>query len=412
MKIKYVGVAVLLMLFIVLGGCTGKPAETTEKKETPPTPVQVDQVKTGVVSSEAGITGKLAPSKEVKIAPKSGGKIKEINAKLGQYVKQGAVLFTLDETDLINAVHQAQAAYDVASASLNQSKTSSDQGLEQAKNSLLQAQKSLEDAKKNEQRTTQLYREGAVSQQQYEQAALALTNAQSAYDNAKQTLEASQKMAGVGVSEASVNQSRVTLENAKEQLANAVVKAPISGYISQVSGEAGEMVSPQQPVVTVVVTDPLLVKANLAEQEITKVKVGTKVGIQITALNKEVEATVTAVSPVMDSSLRAYPIEISIPNPNQELKADMVASVNWKNGIEAENKTLVVPRRAVFDENGKRYVYRIADNVAKKVEIEAGEESSDLTEVKSGLAEGDTVVVRGQTLLKDGSAVQIQNAGD
>lgn len=402
----------LLSLLLVLGGCAPKEEEGPKTQESAPTPVQVEQVKTGVIEVSAGISGKLAPSEEVKVAPKVSGKIKQLNVTLGQHVNKGQILFTLDMDDLNNAVQSAQAGYDLARASLNQSKTSSSQGLEQAKNGLHQSQKSLEDAKRNLQRTEQLFKEGAVSSQQLEQAQLAANNAQIAVDNAQELYQTSQKQAGVNVSEASVNQSLVALNNAREQLANASIAAPISGYVAMVNGSAGELASPQGAVVTIVNTNPLKVKANLAEQEITKVKVGSKVNVEITALNKTVEATVTAVSPVMDQALKAYPIEITIPNASGELKADMVVSVKWKADVNAEKKTIVIPRKAAFDENGKRYAYIVENNTAKKVEITTGKESSDLIEVNSGLAEGATIVVRGQTMLKDGAKIQIQQTGN
>lgn len=403
----------LLSLFlVVLAGCSGKGAAVAPKQETAPTPVQVEQVIAGYIEGSAGISGKLAPSEEVKVAPKVSGKIKGLNVTLGQRVKEGDVLFTLDQTDLNNAVQSAQAAFNLAQASLNQSKTSSMQGLEQAKNSLQQADKSLQDAARNLQRMQQLFKDGAVSSQQLEQAQLQANNAQIAYANAQEAYQTSQKLAGVTVSEASVNQSRVALTNAQEQLANASIKAPISGYVAMVIGAAGEMASPQATVVTIVNTDPLKVKANLAEQEVTHVKVGSKVSVEITALNKTVDATVTAVSPVMDQTLKAYPIEITIPNASGELKADMVVSVKWKADSTTEKKSLIIARKAAFDENGKRYAYRIENNVAKKIEIATGKESSDLIEVTNGVAQGDTIVVRGQTLLKDGAQVQIQQTGN
>ncbi|MET3287855.1 UNVERIFIED_CONTAM: HlyD family secretion protein [Brevibacillus sp. OAP136] len=403
----------LLALFLVLGGCSaGKEAAVEPKQEAAPTPVQVEPVKAGYIEISAGISGKLAPSEEVKVAPKVSGKIKDLNVKLGQQVKQGDVLFTLEQTDLNNAVQSAQAALNFAQASLNQSKTSSSQGVEQAKNSLQQAEKSLQDAQRNLQRMQQLFKDGAISTQQLEQAQLAATNAQIAYSNAQDVYQSAQKLTGVNVSEASVNQSRVTLANAQEQLANTVIKAPISGYVAMVMGASGEIASPQATVVTIVDTDPLKVKANLAEQEVTKVKVGSKVNVEITALAKTAEATVTAVSPVMDQTLKAYPIEITIPNPSGELKADMVVSVKWKADASTEKKSLIVARKAVFDEGGKHYLYLVDNNVAKKVEVTTGKESSDLIEITSGVAEGNTVVVRGQTLVKDGGKVQIQQTGN
>lgn len=410
MKKRLQGFGLLLSLALVLSACSGQqqPVDSAEKEK--PTPVQVDTVKTGSVSKEAGITAKLSPSQEVALTPKVSGKIVALNVELGQYVKQGQVLFSLDKTDLQNAVQQSEAAYQVALANLKQSNTSTSQSLESARNSLRQAEQALADAQKNEQRMTELFNQGAISAQQLEQAKTSLTNAQTAYDNAKQSLQASQQKSPIAVSEASVTQAKVSLDNAREQLANATVTAPISGYVSKVDGAVGEMASPQAPVVTIVDTDPLLVKANLAEQEVTGVKLGTKVKVEISALKKEVEGTITAISPVMDQALKAYPIEITLANSGNELKADMVANVKLSAG--QAKQSLVIPRKAAFDENGKRYVYKLEGKVAKKVEVVTGEESSDLIEIKQGLAANDTIVVRGQTLLKDGAAVEIQQTGD
>jgi HlyD family secretion protein len=405
---RYKGsLGLLLSLAIVLAGCTGQQAPVSTAEQTQAVPVQVDVVKKGSVATRAGVTGKLAPNQEVALTPKISGKIVQLNVTLGQPVKKGQVLFTLDKNDLMNSVRQAEAQYQVALANLRQSDTNTVQSLQQAKNGLLQAQQALEDAQRNEQRMAQLFNQGAISVQQYEQAKTSLTNAKTAYENAQQALATAQQRTGVAVMAASVEQARVALQNAREQLANATVTSPISGYVSQVNGAVGEFASPQQPVVTVVNTNPLLVKANLSEAEVMSVKPGAKVTVTLTALQKDVQGVVKAISPVMDPTLRAYPVEISLSNPDQQLKADMV--VNVKFGQEQTGSALVIPRKAVFDENGKRYVYKLEGTTAKKTEVATGEESSDLIEVKTGLAEGDKIVVKGQTLLTDGATVKIQS---
>ncbi|UFJ39339.1 efflux RND transporter periplasmic adaptor subunit [Brevibacillus humidisoli] len=396
-----------VMLTLVLAGCSAQPTAVEEQKEEAPIPVQVESLTEGSVGVAAGLTGTLAPGKTVQVAPKVSGKIQTLNVELGQKVSQGDVLFKLDQQDLMNSVQQAEAAYKLALANFKQSDTSSAQGVEQAKNSLTQAEQALKDAKLNEQRMNQLFSQGAISQQQYEQAKSAVTNAQTAYDNAKATYDAAQKQVGIGVSQASVDQARVSLENAREQLANSTVTAPISGVVSSVSGSVGEMASPQMPVVVLVTTDPLLVKVNVSEQEITTLQVGSKVTVHLPALDKELEASVTAISPVMDQQVKGYPVEISIPNPTGELKSDMVANVQLSDGTE-NAKTLVVSRTAVFDQDGKRYAYIVEGDQAKQVEVTTGAESSDKIEILSGLNKGDQVVVKGQTMLKDGAKVKIQ----
>lgn len=409
MNVRKQPIILALSVALLVAGCSQPEADAPSdtQAEEAATPVQIEQVKKGVVSSEAGISAKLAPSEEIEISPKVSGKITSLPVKLGQPVKKGEVLFKLDETDLANTVAQQEAAYKVALANLKQSGSSTDQSLVQAQNSLKQAEQGLTDAQLNQQRMKQLFDQGAISSQQFEQANTSLMNAQTAYENAKQTLETTKQKTTLQVSEASVNQAAVALQNAREQLANAVVTAPISGFVSSVNGAVGQIASQGTPVVVIVNTNPLLVKANLSEQDITKVKVGTAVKVNIPILGKEVEAKVSAVSPVMNSQLKAYPIEISIPNPSNELKADMVVNVTFAGQVSGKEEELIVPRKAVFEREGKKFVFRIEDEVAKQVEVTTGEETSDQIVIKSGLAEGDKVVVKGQTLLQDGKKVSI-----
>ncbi|MDC0759163.1 MULTISPECIES: efflux RND transporter periplasmic adaptor subunit [Brevibacillus] len=408
MKLNKKPVILALLAISLVAGCSSPQAETppTETVEAS-TPVQIETVATGTVVSDSGLTAKLAPSEEVQVSPKMGGKISSLPVKLGQYVTKGQVLFKLDEKDLVNSVKQAEAAYNVSKASLNQAGSSSDQGLVQAKNSLKQAETALQDAKVNQQRMQQLFSQGAISAQQMEQANSQLTTAQTSYDNAQQGVQSAGQKTSVQVSEASVQQAQVSLQNAREQLANATVTSPINGYISSVSGAVGQMAG-QQPVVVVVNTNPLLVKANLSEADITKIKVGTTVKVNVQSTGKTIDAKVTAMSPVMDTQLKAYPVEITIPNPSNELKSDMVVNVTFPTVGESGAKSIVVTRGAVFDRDGKQYVFKLEGDIAKQVEVTTGKSSSDTIEILTGLSAGDKIVVKGQTLLQDGGKVTIQ----
>ncbi|MED1918099.1 efflux RND transporter periplasmic adaptor subunit [Brevibacillus sp. DP1.3A] len=408
MKLSKKPVILALLAISLVAGCSSPQAETPPTETVAAaTPVQVETVATGTVVSDSGLTAKLAPSEEVQVSPKMGGKISSLPVKLGQYVTKGQVLFKLDEKDLVNGVKQAEAAYNVSKASLNQAGSSSDQGLVQAKNSLKQAETALQDAKVNQQRMQQLFSQGAISAQQMEQANSQLTTAQTSYDNAQQGVQSAGQKTSVQVSEASVQQAQVSLQNAREQLANATVTSPINGYISSVNGAVGQMAG-QQPVVVVVNTNPLLVKANLSEADITKVKVGTTVKVNVQSTGKTIDAKVTAMSPVMDTNLKAYPVEITIPNPSNELKSDMVVNVTFPSVGESGATSIVVTRGAVFDRDGKQYVFKLEGDTAKQVEVTTGKSSSDQIEILTGLSAGDKIVVKGQTLLQDGGKVTIQ----
>ncbi|UKK96689.1 efflux RND transporter periplasmic adaptor subunit [Brevibacillus brevis] len=404
---KRIAIVALLSLTLITGCASQEEAATTA---APPaetvTPVQVATVAQGMVTSEAGLTAKLAPSEEVQMSPKTGGKIASLPVKLGQPVTKGQLLFTLDTNELSNSVREQEAALRVAKANLTQAGSTSNQSLVEAQNDLTEAERALADAKLNQQRNQKLLAEGAIATEKMEEANTTLTKAQISYDNAKQKLQSAKQKTGVQVSAASVTESEVRLQNAREQLANAKVVSPIDGFVASVTGAVGQMTG-QQPIVTVVKTNPLVVKANLSEADVTKVKVGAVVKVNVQSTGKTIDANVTAISPVMDSQLKAYPVEITIPNASNELKSDMVVNVTFPQSSEGA-KSLVIPRKAVFEREGRQYVFKLEGEAAKQVEVSTGNSTSELIEVVSGLANGDKVVVKGQTLLVDGGKVSIQ----
>ncbi|MCC8434261.1 efflux RND transporter periplasmic adaptor subunit [Brevibacillus sp. M2.1A] len=404
---KRIAIVALLSLTLITGCASQEEAATTA---APPaetvTPVQVATVAQGMVTSEAGLTAKLAPSEEVQMSPKTGGKIASLPVKLGQAVTKGQLLFTLDTNELSNSVREQEAALRVAKANLTQAGSTSNQSLVEAQNDLTEAERALADAKLNQQRNQKLLAEGAIATEKMEEANTTLTKAQISYDNAKQKLQSAKQKTGVQVSAASVTESEVRLQNAREQLANAKVVSPIDGFVASVTGAVGQMAG-QQPIVTVVKTNPLVVKANLSEADVTKVKVGAVVKVNVQSTGKTIDANVTAISPVMDSQLKAYPVEITIPNASNELKSDMVVNVTFPQSSEGA-KSLVIPRKAVFEREGRQYVFKLEGEAAKQEEVSTGNSTSELIEVVSGLANGDKVVVKGQTLLVDGGKVSIQ----
>ncbi|MGG4459686.1 efflux RND transporter periplasmic adaptor subunit [Brevibacillus porteri] len=404
---KRIAIVALLSLTLITGCASQEDATTTaaQPAETV-TPVQVATVAQGVVTSESGLTAKLAPSEEVQMSPKTSGKIASLPVKLGQAVTKGQLLFTLDTNELSNSVREQEASLSVAKANLTQAGSTSNQSLVEAQNDLTEAERALADAKLNQQRNQKLLAEGAIATEKMEEANTTLTKAQISYDNAQQKLQGAKQKTGVQVSAASVTESQVRLQNAREQLANATVVSPIDGFVASVTGAVGQMTG-QQPIVTVVKTNPLVVKANLSEADVTKVKVGTVVKVYVQSTGKTIDANVTAISPVMDSQLKAYPVEITIPNASNELKSDMVVNVTFPQGSEGA-KSLVIPRKAVFDREGRQYVFKLEGEIAKQVEVSTGNSTSELIEVVSGLANGDKVVVKGQTLLADGGKVSIQ----
>ncbi|WP_018750004.1 efflux RND transporter periplasmic adaptor subunit [Paenibacillus sanguinis] len=444
---KSMTMLLMLTLSIAIAGCSGgqNPATVAEEQAVS---VELGVVEKGSIEAEAGIVGTLAPNKTVQVSPEVSGVIKSIDLKIGQAVNQGDVLFTLDQQNILDSIKQAKESYNMAVASLKQAEDGSQQsiqqaesGVDQAHSALIQRQNAIQqvqvgiadaenanrDAQSNLRRTQELFAAGVVSQSQLEQAQTAAKQAQSAlenanlsykdaqtalksaqtsYENAKKSLELARRSSGVQVAKASINQARVALETAQSQLSKTKVVAPISGTVSAVSGTTGLLVGPQAPVVTIANTSPILVKVNLAESEMMDVKVGSSVSVEVPSLNKKIDAKITALGSVMDQSLKAYPVEISVDNPDSTLRAGMMANVYIQSGNE---QGLLIPQEAVTESAGVKYVYTVDGDKAKRVAIETGSESSTKVEVTKGLAEGQSIIVKGISMLSDGSKISVVN---
>nr|WP_233903790.1 efflux RND transporter periplasmic adaptor subunit [Paenibacillus polymyxa] len=409
-------------------------------------PVQVAKVTKGSISDSTGIIGSFAPKETAQVSPKISGKIQSINLTVGQRVSKGDTLFTIDQKDLQDAIKQSQESYQVALANLKQAESGAAQSVQQAESSvdqaksalvqqdntitqaqtsLVDAQSSVRDAQNTLNRNQQLFSAGALSQSELEQSQIAhrraLTavenaqitlhnaqtskeSAQTTYSNAQKSLRLAQQKTGIDVARASVNQAKSSLDTARSQLVDSVVKAPISGTISVVTGTQGQMVSAQSAVATIANTNPIIAKVNVSESELLKLQVGSSVTVGVDSLDKRIEARVSAVNPVMDNDLKAYPVEISVPNGSGELKSGMVVTVYMKSEA---SKNILVSQDAITEQAGKKYAYVVEGTVAKRVEVQTGQESAKQIEVTKGLAEGQNVVVKGVSLLTDGAKINV-----
>ncbi|MFT9368279.1 efflux RND transporter periplasmic adaptor subunit [Paenibacillus polymyxa] len=439
-------IATTLLLSVALAGCGGGEAPAAPASVQKAIPVQVAKAAKGSINDSTGIIGSFAPKETAQVSPKISGKIQSINLTVGQKVNKGDTLFTIDQKDIQDSIKQSQESYQVALANLKQAESGAAQSVQQAESSvdqaksalvqqdnsitqaqtsLVDAQNSVRDAQNTLNRNQQLFSAGALSQSELEQSQIAYRKAQTAvenaqialhnaqtskesaqttYNNAQKSLRLAQQKTGIDVARASVNQAKASLDTARSQLVDAVVKAPISGTISVVTGVQGQMVSAQSAVVTIANTNPIIAKVNVSESELLKMQVGSSVTVGVDSLDKRIEARVSAVNPVMDNDLKAYPVEISVPNGSGELKSGMVVTVYMK--TEAP-KNILVSQDAVTEQAGKKYAYVVEGTVAKRVEVQTGQESAKQVEVTKGLTEGQNVVVKGVSLLSDGAKINV-----
>ena len=241
-----------------------------------------------------------------------------------------------------------------------------------------------------------------------------LAQAKAQYENAKASFERSDELYKFGgESKASWEAVKTQYEVAKltyeNLLENTTLVSPISGVITARNYDNGDMVA-SQPIFVVQQISPAKVVISVSENLYSYLKKGMPVSIELDALpGQTFEGKVHRITPSIDAATHTFPVEIVIPNGKEQIKPGMYARVTMKYG---SRQNVVVPDRAVVKMlgSGERFIYVYkADGTVSYQKVELGRRMQDKYEVLSGLADGDEVVVTGQSVLKDGLAVERAN---
>jgi RND family efflux transporter MFP subunit len=225
---------------------------------------------------------------------------------------------------------------------------------------------------------------------QLEQAALAYERNQQLYE--------------VGaVSKFQLEQSETVLENLQLQKENCALISTINGIVASVSAVEGQLAG-GAPLVSVVDIDRLELELQVGEAYITKLKKGTQMEIGVPAAAEEpFQGVITTIPPQIDLRTKAYPVILSLANPQGILKDGMYGEVRLV--TERKENVLVIPQYAVVEFEEKRVVFVVENDTAKMREVELGLTLGDRAEVVKGLREGEMLIVEGQYGVKEGSPV-------
>ena len=226
------------------------------------------------------------------------------------------------------------------------------------------------------------------------------------YNRAVQLLEI-----GGGTQQA-VDQLKAQLDAARSQydnlLENTVLTSPITGVVTARNYDPGDMTG-NLPVLTVGQLSPVVkVLIGISENDMALVRKGMPVTVALDASPDETfEGTVNRIYPTIDTSTRTFMAEVRIANPGERIKPGMFARVGFDMGTK---HNVVVPDRAVVKQtgSGNKYVYTYSNGRVAYKKVELGQRLGDSYELISGINDGDTVVIAGQSRLADNVPVQIQ----
>lgn len=352
-------------------------SQTSMKEVEQIIPVNVVTAEKGTIEERINFLGNIEGSKEIKVYSLLPYKIVKMNVDIGDWVNKNDVLAVIESEKVEHALKQAEA------------------GLEAA-----QAQ--YENLEVERERAKKLYEDNAVSKSQYD----AITAQRDA-------------------ARAKVDQLEAALANAREQLKDTHIKAPVDGIISLRLLEVGDQASPQIPVFTIVGMDSVKITIDVIESQFNKIKIGQKTCIKVDTYPDTVfVGYISKIGPTLNLMSRTSSAEVFIPNPEHKLRPGMFARVDVITNVHRD--ALIIPRYSIIERTSleyiggnisssrtivDKYVYLVESGIAREKKVKTGIENGQIVEILQGIEEGDLVVSLGQHTISDSTMVEIIEKG-
>ena len=401
MNKKAVSLITALALAASFAGC-GKKAEKQEQKAA--TNVTVSEAKISSIESTVSYTGEVKAASSASVSPKASGEIKAVYAEIGDFVKAGTVLMKIDSSSYQLSYNQAKAAYNSAVAAYNNVKNGSNAQTQVSMNqNLSNAQSAYDTARDNYNRQKSLFDIGAISQVALDAAKTQLDNASVALETAKASANLSANVIepqSEASAKAAVDQAKAAVDLAANSLANCTVTAPISGYISSKNASVGQTAAQGMEVFGIKNSDSVDVEINVTESVIGSLSVGTSAKIDIKSARIEgADGVVSVLGEAKNDTTGMYPVKVSINNADGKIKVGMMADVSLV--TDKVDGVLTISQNSVLKSGDKEYVYVADGKKAVKKNIETGITDGKNVEVLSGISEGDKVITDGKEYLSE-----------
>ena len=342
-KLKILGAAFLSLL--VLQSCNRSKSETLSERDIKIFPVNIAEVTIDTNINSNYYIGNVEASLTVPLNFSMPGTVEKVYVSEGQFVSKGTVLAEMNN--------------------------------ESAKSSLKMTEAMEKQARDAYERLTKVYKEGSLPEIKY-----------------------------IDI-ETKLQQAESSVEMARKNLEDCVLKAPISAMVGKKNIEPGSNSLLAGSAFTLYKIDEVLIKVPIQENEISKIKKGEVAKILVPALdNQEFNGTIQEIGVVSSPISHTYDIKIKIQNKDNLLKPGMVCNVYLKSN--SNNGTISVPSNAVVSQNKKNYVYLVnSNNSVTKQEVSVGAYQGNNIIIRSGLDAGNKIVIAGQQKLFDGASIVV-----
>jgi RND family efflux transporter MFP subunit len=337
-----------------LAACSEQPVATEDVR-----PVRTLTVSPRSTSGLAEFSGEVRPRIETRAGFQVGGRMTQRLVEVGQLVKQGQALATVDPQDYRLAADASEAA-----------RTS--------------AQVDREQQRADYRRFEELQAKGFISQ-----------------------AELDRRKASLDAAEARYAQTVATARVSGNQAAYAVLRAPHDAVVTAIDAEVGQVVSAGQSVVRLAQTAEKEVAIGIPEQQLALLREATDISVRLWAGGAPIRGKLRELSPVADPATRTFPARIALVNPPSNVALGMTASVAF--AIPLPQAVITVPLQALLVEGGATHAWRYdpASNTVQRTRVRVGNVAGNEVVIAEGLKAGDMVVTAGAHQLKDGQKVKL-----
>lgn len=409
-KVRKIVIYALVVAFLLVGTFIVKFISSNSKTDNvmaSENKISVEVYKAELKDRMSGDTYKstLEAYEQGIISSKISAKVTKVVVENGQYVNEGDTIAVLDDQDIQNSIKTATAQLEVNEKQVN----SAEQQLNSTQTSLEKLKINVDDAQRNYDREKALFDAGAVSQSELDASEKALNASKADYNSGQANIEISK--ASIESAKASVEAQKVNIEKLQNDLNNVVIKAPISGVISEKNVNVGQIIN--QGAVLAKINDISYVFATIQvpQEKINDIKVGKPAEVTLEDNNTVHNGTLDSIDLSGDSTLRVFNCKIKMENSNKELLPGEYAKVNFSN-TENNNKVITIPVSSLAGSEGDYYVFINDNGVASKVSVDIGDADENNVEIISGVKEGDEIICTNMSSLKDGCKIDVISTSD
>jgi RND family efflux transporter MFP subunit len=368
---------------LLLTSCGSEPARRAAQPQAPPVAVQVAAVTSQDWPTSYEATGTVRARTTATVSSKVMGYVQQVSVQVGDRVRQGQALITLDARDLDVNLRRAEAGgAEVQSA------------IPELENATSAAKANLDLAQTTFNRMKELAAKKSISNQEMDEASARLKAAEANYEMMRS--RRAQITSKAAVVEQEVRAAGIMRDYAK-------LAAPFNGVVITRTVEPGNLATPGAPLLTIEQDGLYRLEASVDESKLASVRVGQAVEAVLEA-DRKLNARVSEIVPSVDAASRTYIVKLDLPaTPN--LRTGMFGRAIFPLGVQ---KVVAVPLAALTERGQLQSVFVVEDGVAHTRLVTTGRRTGNAVEVLSGLTAGEKVVLPVPVGLQDGARVEVR----